>query len=447
MISQVYAKAPKPRRIWPLAAGVAVASFALFGAAIPSTPHFADESAFLSQSFYIDLPRSDPGWLTYAAVDLPPLPKYLIGAALKMTGRASPPRAAARRWYDDDHHRADGAPTYLALPTPILRVARWPSTISGAAGVVALYLLGTTAAGDRRVGLLASLLLMLDPIYRLSASRAMADAPAEALILLTLAAGLWVLRESIGGCRPWLAATAGGALVGGLGGLAVLAKLNGGLGLMVVAAWSLAGMILGRGRATARLTAMLAVAGASAFGVFVVGNPLTTAPLPASTPRSVADALGTSPVSRSRAMIDHRRTLSTRAAVQFPHNATPTTAAKLGAVAAQGYGRFGPLGPPRHDSLVDYPRYAWSRDGGALLWIPWVLSGGLIAYRIGRQQRADGRLPTAWAAPIYAAVATITVAAFLPLAWDRYFLSIQPGSCLLAAFGAVGIWDAWRSRR
>jgi hypothetical protein len=41
-------------------------------------------------------------------------------------------------------------------------------------------------------------------------------------------------------------------------------------------------------------------------------------------------------------------------------------------------------------------------------------------------------------------VALGVVTAFIPLAWDRYFLSIQPGLALLGAIGALEGFDLIR---
>src|SRR5262249_53319427 len=60
-----------------------------------------------------------------------------------------------------------------------LVAARWPSVLLGALGCVAVYALGVLV-GDARVGGLAALLLMLNPLYRLHARRAMSDVPVEA---------------------------------------------------------------------------------------------------------------------------------------------------------------------------------------------------------------------------------------------------------------------------
>jgi hypothetical protein len=38
------------------------------------------------------------------------------------------------------------------------------------------------------------------------------------------------------------------------------------------------------------------------------------------------------------------------------------------------------------------------------------------------------------------------VAAYLPLAWDRYLLPIQAPNALLAAVGVFGLWQKWRGK-
>jgi hypothetical protein len=40
-----------------------------------------------------------------------------------------------------------------------------------------------------------------------------------------------------------------------------------------------------------------------------------------------------------------------------------------------------------------------------------------------------------------AVVAFVVVAAYIPLAWDRYEISIQPGSALLAGAAVVALSD------
>src|SRR3954465_6274172 len=73
-----------------LALGVAVAAVLAFAAGIADEPPFVDESAMISQSYFADLllrgDRDNPAWLEYPGYDSSPLPKYLIGMALRFGG-------------------------------------------------------------------------------------------------------------------------------------------------------------------------------------------------------------------------------------------------------------------------------------------------------------------------------------------------------------------------
>ena len=110
----------------------------------------------------------------------------------------------------------------------------------------------------------------------------------------------------------------------------------------------------------------------------------------------------------------------------FPNDALKTVPDKLKAVAVQGFGRFGPFGPRGWtDSTI---RFDWKQDRGALVWLPWVAIGFVLALLRGRNQFRTGQPPASWAIVVEAGLALLIVTAFIPLAWDRYFLSIQPGS-------------------
>ena len=421
-------------RAWPWAIAVGLAALLAFGKDLAIEPHFADESAYLSQAYFFDLlidgDGDDPRWLEYPAFDLPPLPKYLIGASLRLGGFPRPGPSAAIAWYRDIHARPE---------TPSMLLAgRWPTVVLGAFGCVALYALGVLAA-DRRTGVLAAGLLMVNPLYRMLARRAMSDATAEALILVTLALGLWGWRSALergGRVVPGLVAV----LAGSAGGLAVLAKLNGGLGLMVLLAWSILAAALPRfGARRATVAAMTLIAGTSAYMTFVPLNPFLTArPARGLSPEQQAIA-DRGLVGRTLYLLDHRVRVSAEQQDQFASYALRDPGAKLAALIVQGFGRFGPFGPGATDSTRRFDR---DQDGGAIVWTPWVALGLIWAGVRGRRQLRAGRAPTAWAALVMVLVAFATVTAYLPLAWDRYFLSIQPGAALLAAGAAVAAWDA-----
>jgi hypothetical protein len=441
-----------------------LAAVAAFGVGLEQEPFFPDESAYVAQGYFFDLyasgRRDDWAWLEYHAYDLPPLPKYLIGAALRVAGERPPGRIEAGRWFVNVNKRF--------VNDRALYVARWPSVFLGALGCVALFAVGTMAR-DARVGLLAAGLLMVDPLYRMHARRAMADAPAEAMILCTSAVGLWAWRRTLEGRMGLAAGFFSSIGLGVFAGLAVLAKLNGGLALMIVAAWALLALVLGRFPLRRRLAivAMAGMAGIAATATFVPLNPFVTArptgrppveflgPAPArlntlrrldwrirgQSPPEAATPVEEGPIGRLGWLIQHRAEVSIKAQSDFSHNALTRPADKATTVAVQGFGRFGPLGPRDHDSLKPYPRYAWGRDWSALIWIPWVLAGVGWAAARGRRQYGLGQAPTAWAVLLQAGMALVTVTAFIPLAWDRYMLSIQAGSALLASGAAVAAID------
>lgn len=411
----------------------------VFGWELPAEPHFADESAYLSQSFFVDLAIrgevNDPAWLTYAGYDLPPLPKYLIGLSLRAGGYRRPGPGAMWEWYANTSRRF--------VSTGALTAARRPSVLLGAVGCLAIYALGTLGM-DRRAGLLSALLLMANPLYRMHARRAMSDVPAEALILGSAAVGLWAWKRLLaarGTVGPVVVLALGSGV---LCGLATLAKLNGALGGLILGAWAALALALqpfpAKGRAA--ILGATVVSGGVAFATFAALNPFLYAhPKRPIDPRLATVARMTF-AERVEAVARHRAGVSIQAKSTFPNDALFTPAEKLGAVAVQGFGRFGPFGPRgRTDSTA---RHDWNQDRWGLLWLPWVALGLVAAIARGRAQFRDGLPPAAWAIAAQAIVAVVVVAAFIPLAWDRYFLSIQPGSALLGAFGAVEGADRFR---
>jgi 4-amino-4-deoxy-L-arabinose transferase-like glycosyltransferase len=436
--------APRSRALIDGACGLAVvaAAFLLIASGVPVEPEFADEWAYISQSYFLDdLARpNDSRWLEYPAYDLPPLPKYAIGLALTWAGHRPPPPGDALAWYRDTSFRS--------RPHAMIGAARWPSVVFGALGCGAIYALGTIAV-NRRVGLLAGTLLMVNPLYLQQARRAMADVYAEALLLSCAAVGLLAWRRVLGGRDGAIRGVLLMALAGVLGGLAVLSKLNGGLGLMILVSWWLLALAIPgyAWRRRAAITLGTAIAGLSAFVVFVALNPFLTAQ-PAHLLSPAMRAIARQGiVERCGLLIRHRLAVPRSQQVIFPHNALPGIADKVQAVAVQGFGRFGPLGNKRFDPerkirwFDSTRRYDAVQDWGAAVWLPVVVWGAVWYVRAGRQQRRDRKPPTAWAILLQALVSLSTVTLFLPLAWDRFFLSIQPGSCLLAAGPVVSLWD------
>jgi 4-amino-4-deoxy-L-arabinose transferase-like glycosyltransferase len=442
---------PPPRRrarpvAWGL--GVFVVACAAFGYRLGAEPHFADESAYVAQSFYADLlldgRRDDPAWLDYAGIDLPPGAKYLVGLALRAGGFSRHGPTAASAWYEDTSRRFE-TPGSLA-------VARLPMVPLGALGCVAAYAIARRAFGPS-TALVAAGLLIASPLYYLHARRAMSDIPAEASGLIALALGLaaWSLwlgpGDAIGRGRlvvRALGAFALALLAGAFVGLATLCKLNGSLAGMVLAAWAGLGLASRRapGYAKLGLVASTVAAGAVAVATFAALDPTLTARPSGPLPPGIARLAPMSPLERARVVKDHRVAVSAIGQRGFPDDALPTLGPKALAVLVQGFGRFSPIGPRHSDSTRRFdPRQDWP----VVAWLPLVVAGAVVAYRRGRDQSARGEPTTAWAVLLGWVVALVVVTSFIPLAWDRYYLPIQPGAAILGAAALTSL--AARLRR
>jgi 4-amino-4-deoxy-L-arabinose transferase-like glycosyltransferase len=394
---------------------------------------FEDEYAYISQSYYADLffqgRFQDPAWLEYPAYDLPPLPKYLIAIALHLDQLPMPRPEAAWAWYA--HYGHFGIPTTLW-------VARLPMIIAGAMGCIAIFGLGVLVK-DARMGIAAAVALMLNPLYRLHAHRAMSDVPSEAFLLVALALFLWWSRRIWAG-RHGVAFLTLPGLAGIAAGFALLSKFSGLLGLIIVAAWTSLALVAPRLELGRKLTIAGGAIGTMivAFAVFVGFNPFMTAQPSGPLPRESRSLAGQSVWQRFDFQVRHRLAVSENQKLSFPHNALHGLADKARVFAVQGFGRFGPFGPSESDSTV---RFELRQDWGATLWLPLVVFGLVASLRLGMTQFRAGQPPTALALAAWAALAWAVVLVYLPMAWDRYLLPIQSGNSLLIAVAVTAAWD------
>lgn len=416
---------------------VFLAALVVLGHDLPSETHYMDESAFISQSFYFDLfvggDVDDPRWIEFPALDHPPLAKYLIGLALRVGTFPRPTLRDAMAWYKDQSYRPETPAALIA--------ARRPIVVFGALGCVAVFQLGVLAHGPR-TGALAVLFLLLNPLYCQLSRRAMADAPAEALVLLTTAVGVSAWRRTMAGgwgCAPWLWSALG---TGALGGLAVSAKLNGVAAVFAVGALAALSFALkGFGRVPSRVAAAAIVSGIAACATFVLVNPFVTArpdgPLPgALEARRAAGVWG-----RTVEVFAHRMRFSRDMQKYFENRALRSPRAKLKAVIARGYGRYSPLGRLRPGAARRYDRFA---DRWAWVWGPWILLGAAAAAARGYGQWKVGEPPTAWAVLSCVAVTFATITSLIPMDYDRYYLPLQSGAALLSACASVELAAALR---
>ncbi len=369
---------------------------------------------------------NDPLWLSYPAYDLPPLPKYLIGAALKTGGYPTPGPLQARRWYLNTSSRFD--------PPGGMTAAHLPIAVVGAVGCAAVYGLGCLAFGNA-AGYLAAGLLMLNPLYSLHARRAMSDVPCEAFLeaALCLALWSWTRSEASNRWRTWLVMSGAGCAAG----LSLLSKMSGMLFFPVISVWLIPMSTQSKPMTRTRLwIGMMGVATLAASATVLALNPfLTTQPagrLDDST-RAIARL---STLERVRMAGALRLRVSADQQEMFPHNAVTTWKDKTAVALVQGFGRFGPFGPRHSDSTI---RFDARQDWGALIWFPWVLAGVGWAWRHGHRQRDNHEPPTAWAVLAQFGTTLVIVTAYLPMAWDRYLLPMQAPASLIVAGAAAAL--------
>ena len=207
---------------------------------------FVDEYAYITQSYYADWffggQFNHPDWLDLFAFDLQPVPKYLIGASLRAAHLRMPGPSDAAKWYPNTHYQFGDRDTLTA--------ARIPIPFLGALGCVALFGCGVLVK-DRRVGTIAAVLLMLNPLYALHAHRAMSEVPYEAFLIAALGLALCAIQ------RIWSRRFRPGsllllALAGIAAGLSILCKFNGVLGLIVIGCWGTVALIAPRFGAVAK---------------------------------------------------------------------------------------------------------------------------------------------------------------------------------------------------
>lgn len=384
-------------------------------------PHFIDESAYVSQAYFGDLfftgDHDSVLWFEYAGYDLPPFTKYLVWGGLVAGGDSRPGPAAMRAWYGDTRKRFETLES--------LWHARMPIALCGMLTVIA-----TGRIAFRWRGMLAALfamgLLTIHPLFRTHARRAMADVPTEMGVTVALVLFLGILF----GCRRvWLRAALAGIFVG----LAASSKLNGLLAGMVIVAW--AGMAAGRTKAlSVGYAALAALAGVI---VFLGLNPFFYGEPKGLKDPNFAEYDSKTVVERVFQVLKHRIDVSATGQKQFPHDALTTLPQKAASLAIQGFGRFSPFGP-RYDNSVN--RFEIAQDWPVVFWLPFVVAGAMLAWR-------DRRNPQTEAGPyllVWFGLAVITVGAFLPLAWNRYYLPIIVPSIVLASgFADAVVRSAW----
>ncbi|MFO0908456.1 MAG: phospholipid carrier-dependent glycosyltransferase, partial [Isosphaeraceae bacterium] len=369
-----------PRLLTELAwiTGLACLCTLILGWNLNAEPHFPDESAYFSQSYYARLfvegAWNDVAWLDYPAYDLPPLPKYLIGGAVGMAGYRWPTPADARAWYGDISRRFE--------PPGALFAARLPILALGVLGCLAAFGIGRCVSGST-AGTLTAVLLAINPLYRLLSRRAMSDIPCESFTLVALGMGLvawiWWQRGARSGLALLLSAGSGVAV-----GLSLLCKMSGLLGLLVLCGWGALGLVASARRSLIQLAAMAGLTLSAAAGTFLMLNPYVLAAPRPPLPAAVRAIAGMSPLARATRLVTLRVEVARGQKLLFPHNAVNTPGEKVQTSLIQGFGRFGLFGPIHSDSTR---RYDWNQDAGAPIWLGFVTWGIWCCWREGSRQR------------------------------------------------------------
>lgn len=374
---------------------------------LANQPHFVDESAYVSQAYFGDLfitgQVNSSLWFEYPAYDLPPLTKYLVWAGLVTGHESRPGPAAMRAWYQDTSKRFE---------TPrSLRQARLPIALCGLITVTAAGLMAQAWRGPF-AGMMAIVLLTLNPLFRTHCRRAMADIPTEMGVVVALL----VLSSQAVGLRQSLKIV----IVGGLFlGLAASSKLNGLLASIVISVWAVM-------QITKKPSFIIrtAVAGLLGAGVFIGLNPFLYARSDGLKEPQFEVFRGMSLVDRLSFLMDHRINVSAQGQKLFPNDALNTFGQKASALVVQGFGRFSPMGPRSDDSRI---RFQWQQDWSVIVWFPLVIAGCVMAIR-DRKQRPKGQFIF-----IYWLCTLLTVGMFLPLAWNRYYLPLIVPSTILVS--------------
>ncbi|MFQ3565779.1 MAG: phospholipid carrier-dependent glycosyltransferase [Aggregatilineales bacterium] len=326
-----------------------------------------------------------------------------------------------------EHNQANGHAPSSAL----LRVARLPSTLLLAASIPLIYILG--ALFNWRAGLLAAAYYTFNPALLLNGRRAMMEGSLIFFSLLTVLAGVSLLRAR--GGRLWGACL----LLGAAAGLALASKHN--AIFVVLPVFAVAGLVgaaqsaaPAARRAGVKRIAALIVAGLLALLIFYALNP----------------AWWGDPFVRAHQVLDLRADLLAGQAQAFGGYASLRDQ-------LEGFFRQAWIVVPQYyeaagweeflsEQIDVYENAVWRgiRLGGTAAGALALIA--LSSYGVWRLVRGFTLPGLRLLVGTWAAVALLSTALLTPLEWQRYYLPAYPAIGLLAAIGLVELLDAARSR-
>lgn len=344
------------------------------------------------------------------------LPKYLFGLAAWLGGYSIGEINDQWVWGAGwDYNQQNGH-----IPTDdLLARTRWASAVLLAGAVIVSFVLGESNGG-RGTAYLLSAYVAFSPALLLNGRRAMMEGALTFFSLLTVLAGLWLLRARLNAQRRWLLLL----LLALSSGLTIASKHTGAFTVAAVFAALLIDSLLRRRKLLQQLGALV-LAGIGALLVFLALNP----------------AWWDDPLARARTVLNLRTELLSGQAATFDgYDNLPDQLA--------GFFRQSLIAQPMY-AETDFDNFpariapqvaTYEASGlagiaiggstiGALLLSAAAL-WGLIRLLRGKVRPGSRLVIGVWAAAMFALTLLFT-----PLEWQRYYLPVLPVIGLLAALG------------
>jgi hypothetical protein len=404
---------------------ISILHFAQFVHGGPPPGHDLPVKAQPSDPAQTDGPRTLRPWrdgvqaTTFGYMN-PCLPKLLWGALFASAGHVSASPFAFQRFYALDPSRRDAAWGELRPVEPLAR--RSVQALAALTGAL-LALAARAGVGGRTGWLAAALALGLwlgSPLVRATAGVIRTDYFMLPWVLLGLCIAL---RSSdlLSGSRGARAQILLGLALGVLGGLATASKLNGALLLLAVASWililwSLAGP--GRPPASRGPLAAVTVSCIAAFATFYALNP----------------RLWGDPIGGVRDILTRWDVLM----AYFQDEWAPRTGVEVART----------LG----ERVALYARKAFERDdflatASGIVWVGWAAAlGGLGGLACRALRLRGGDRDKAVVILSFCACFVVGTIAWLPLDWERFYLTGLPALILAQAVGLALLATAGGAR-
>jgi 4-amino-4-deoxy-L-arabinose transferase-like glycosyltransferase len=345
--------------------------------------------------------------------------KFLIGLMWHLNGYTADDLNEQWDWGADwNYNQQNGHAPSEAL----LRLARWPSAVLLAVGVIFVFLIGQQIGGHWGA-YLASVYYALNPALLLNGRRAMMEGSFIAFSLLTVLAGIWLLQQ------PSLRRT---ILLGIAAGLALASKHTALFTVGAVYLGVLIYLIYQSLRATQDedkdadfvILPYLVLAAATTIGVFLLLNP----------------TWWSNPLAVGTRVFELRQNLLTLQADIFPSYTNQEDQ-------LAGFLRQSLLVLPQYYEVAGWD--IWIGDQIAQLEAsPWrgvsvggsLVGAGLLCGMMAvggwallrERTRSDG---ARWLVGLWFVITVLTSWRLTPLEWQRYYLPLYPVMGLLAAAG------------